>query len=148
MLPFHNHGQNVIVLLSFPTPTIGIVYGEYVQTIGSISKYYCCCSLLHVLFCGTVFPRLSSGVSPRYFYCGKTTVTSVQAVTVIKHNYRYCATRYREKTHLQIPCKTEEFIFSPYRKTNYRAKSGVPAISGYRGVNFRNYDKTPTTAQK
>ena len=115
---------------------------------GSISKYYCCCSLLHVLFCGTVFPRLSSGVSPRYFYCGKTTVTSVQAVTVIKHNYRYCATRYREKTHLQIPCKTEEFIFSPYRKTNYRAKSGVPAISGYRGVNFRNYDKTPTTAQK
>ena len=112
MLPFHNHGQNVIVLLSFPTPTIGIVYSEYVQTIGSISKYYCCCSLLHVLFCGTVFPRLSSGVSPRYFYCGKTTVTSVQAVTVIKHNYRYCATRYREKTHLQIPCKTRN-SYSP-----------------------------------
>ena len=46
------------------------------------------------------------GVSPRYFYCGKTTVISVQAVTVIKHNYRYRATRYREKTHLPIPCKT------------------------------------------
>ena len=38
---------------------------------------------------------------------------------------------------------TEEFIISRYCKTNYRAKSGVPAISGYHGVNFRNNDKTP-----
>ena len=36
----------------------------------------------------------------------------------------------------------------PYRKTNYRAKSGVPAISGYPGVNFRNNDKIPITAKK
>ena len=51
---------------------------------------------------------LSSGVSPRFFYCGKTAVISVQAVTVIKHNYYRCyrATRYREKTHLPLPCKT------------------------------------------
>ena len=53
------------------------------------------------------FAGLSSGVSRRYSYCGKTTVIiSVQAFTVIKHNYRYRATRYREKTHfLPIPCK-------------------------------------------
>ena len=43
---------------------------------------------------------------------------------------------------------TEEFIITGYRKTNYRAKSGVSAISGYRGVHFRNNDKTPITAQK
>ena len=51
---------------------------------------------------------LSSGVSPRFFYCGKTAVISVQAVTVIKHNYYRCyrATRYREKTHFPMPCKT------------------------------------------
>ena len=49
---------------------------------------------------------LSSEVSPRFFYCGKTTVISVQAVTVIKHNYCYRATRYREKAHFPIPCKT------------------------------------------
>ena len=102
---------------------------------------------------GLDFSGLSSGVSPRFFYCGKTTtVISVQAVTVIKHNYyRYRATRYREKTHLftnTVQNATEEFIISRYHKTNYGAKSGVPAISGYRGVNFRNNDKTPITAQK
>ena len=48
------------------------------------------------------FPR---GFPRRYFYCGKTTVIPVQAVTVIKHNYRYRATRYREKTHSPKPCK-------------------------------------------
>ena len=101
---------------------------------------------------GLDFSGLSSGVSPRFFYCGKTTtIISVQAVTVIKNNYRYCATRYREKTNLftnTVQNATEESITSRYHKTNYRAKSGVPAISGYRGVNFRNNDKTPNTAQK
>ena len=59
-----------------------------------------------VFLFGTKNIGLSSGVSPRCFYCGKTTVISVQAVTVIKHNYRYRATRYRENTHLPIRCKT------------------------------------------
>ena len=50
--------------------------------------------------------RAFLGGFPAVFYCGKTTVLSVRAVTVIKHNYLYRATRYREKTHLPIPCKT------------------------------------------
>ena len=41
------------------------------------------------------FLGLSSGVSPRYFYCGKTTVISVQAVTAKKHTSQYRAKRYR-----------------------------------------------------
>ena len=39
-------------------------------------------------------------------------------------------------------------MISRYRKNNYCAKSGVPAIPGYRGINFRNNDKTSITAQK
>ena len=57
---------------------------------------------------------LSSGVFPRYFYCGKTTVISVQAVTVIKHNYRYRASRYPEKHIYQ------------YRGKGYRGIHNLP----------------------
>ena len=87
-----------------------------------------------VVLCRLKKSGLSSGVSPRYFYCGKITVIYVQAVTVIKHNCRYRATHYREKRHLPNTVQnfTDEFIISRYCKTNYRAKSGVPAISGYR----------------
>ena len=74
----------------------------------------------------------------------------MQAVAVIKHKYRYRATRYCEKNIFTntVQNVTEEFIISRYSEINYRAKSRVPAISGYRGVNFRNNDKTPITAQK
>ena len=73
------------------------------------------------------------------------------------------ASGYRDETQLPLSCHllpqkmfftntvqnvSEEFIISRYRKTNYRAKSGVPAISRYQWVNFRNNDKNPVTAQK
>ena len=67
--------MNQILLCSslFPHPLM--VYSEYVQIIGSISKYKYCCSLLLylVLFCGTVF-------SPRLMVCTrvKSSVHTVQ----------------------------------------------------------------------
>ena len=86
------------------------------------------------------------------------------AVFLLRYNYvNFRASRYRDKTQLPLSCHplprkntftntvqnvTEEFIISRYRKTNYRAKSGVSASSGYRGVNFRNNDITPITARK
>ena len=74
------------------------------------------------------YSGVSSGVSLRYFYCGKTAVISEQAVTVINHNnYRYRATRYREKTHLRLPCKTlPRNSSSPVTvKNNISVKFGV-----------------------
>ena len=59
--------QMLLCFSLFPNPLL--MYNEYVQIIGSISKYYYCC--IAVLFCGTVFP-------PRLMVCVKSSVYTVQ----------------------------------------------------------------------
>ena len=95
MLPLHHHGPNIIVLLTFPTPTIGIWYtviifklsGVY-QNISTVSifklsgVYQNISTAVLQLFCGIVFSN-----PPTYSLWSERVKSSVHTAQQYHHIY-------------------------------------------------------------
>ena len=88
MLPLHHHGPNVFVLLSFPTPTIGI---QLVVSMFKLSGVYHNISTAVVYCCTVLWNRF---FPPTYglYTCKEFSVHGTISSKVVFQNSYYCCT--------------------------------------------------------